>query len=205
MIRSDKSVSGVAFSLDTETGFKDVIMIDAAYGLGESIVQGIVNPDEYYVFKTTLAQGYKPIIKKQLGDKKVKMIYSQSKAHPVKKIAVLKKDQERFALTDAEILALAKMVHTIDTYYSKRNKRWMPMDVEWAKDGIDGKIYIVQARPETIHGNEKRCVYATYALSKKTSSDDILTTGLSIGKKIVSGIARVVKSAKDIEKVAPGE
>ena len=205
MIRSDKSVSGVAFSLDTETGFKDVIMIDAAYGLGESIVQGIVNPDEYYVFKTTLAQGYKPIIKKQLGDKKVKMIYSQSKAHPVKKIAVLKKDQERFALTDAEILALAKMVHTIDIYYSKRNKRWMPMDVEWAKDGIDGKIYIVQARPETIHGNEKRCVYATYALSKKPSSDDILTTGLSIGKKIVSGIARVVKSAKDIEKVAPGE
>ncbi len=206
MIRSDKAVSGVAFSLDTETGFKNVIMIDAAYGLGESIVQGIVNPDEYFVFKPTLQTGYAPIIKKKLGDKRIKIVYSAATAKdPVKKVAVSQKDRERFALTDSEVLALAKMVQTIDTYYSKLHKRWMPMDVEWAKDGVDGKIYIVQARPETVHGHKKRCVYTTYTLLKKPSQKDVLVTGLSIGEHIVSGPARIIKSAKDIGAVKEGD
>jgi len=205
MIRSDKAVSGVAFSVDTETGFKDVIMIDAAYGLGESIVQGIVNPDEYFVFKTTLATGHAPIIKKRLGDKKIKIVYSSSKTHPVKKVAVLKKEQQRFCLTDKEVLSLAQMVQTIEEYYSKLNKRWTPMDVEWAKDGNDGKLYIVQARPETVHGQKKRCVYASYRLLKKPSSSAQIAIGLSIGSHIVSGPARVIASAKDISKVRKGD
>lgn len=205
MIRSDKAVSGVAFSVDTETGFKDVVMIDAAYGLGESIVQGIVNPDEYFVFKPTLATGHAPIIKKRLGDKKIKIVYSSSKTHPVKKVAVPKKEQQRFCLSDTEILSLAQMVQTIDEYYSKLNKRWTPMDVEWAKDGNDGKLYIVQARPETVHGQAKQCVYTTHRLLKKPSQKIQLTSGLSIGSHIVSGPARVIQSAKDISKVKKGD
>ncbi len=205
MIRSDKAVSGVAFSLDTETGFKNVIMIDAAYGLGESIVQGLVNPDEYFVFKPTLEKGFAPILKKKLGDKHIKIVYSRSIEHPVKKVAVSKKDRARFALTDPEVLELAKMVATIDTYYSKLHKRWTPMDVEWAKDGVDGKIYILQARPETVHSQKKRCVYTTYTLLKKPAQKDIIVTGLSIGEYIVSGPARVVKSAKDIGRIKKGD
>lgn len=201
MIRSDKAVSGVAFSVDTETGFKDVVMIDAAYGLGESIVQGIVNPDEYFVFKTTLATGYAPIIKKRLGDKKIKIIYSNAKNHTVKKVAVSKKEQHRFCLSDDEILSLARMVQMIDDYYSKLNKQWTPMDVEWAKDGIDGKLYIVQARPETVHGHKTQSFYASYRLLKKPSKSAQLITGLSIGTHIVSGPVRIVTSIKDISKV----
>jgi len=205
MIRSDKAASGVAFSLDTETGFKDVIMIDAAFGLGESIVQGLVNPDEYFVFKPTLEKGYDPIIQKRLGSKKVKIIYSASSRHPTKKVAVPKKEQHQFALHDDELIALAHMVNKIDHYYSSLHNRWMPMDVEWAKDGIDGKLYILQARPETVHGERAHALFKSYRLKKPADPKKILITGQSVGQQIASGPARVIRHVKDIKKVQQGD
>ena len=205
MIRSDRAASGVAFSLDTETGFKEVIMIDAAFGLGESIVKGLVNPDEYFVFKPTLEKGYDPIIKKRLGSKKIKIIYSSSSRHPTKQVAVSKKEQHQFTLRDDEVLELARMVNKIDNYYSSLNKRWMPMDVEWAKDGVDGKLYILQARPETVHAQRSGTIFKTYRLKKAVDPKKILTTGQSIGQQIASGTARVVRSVKDIKKVQKGD
>ena len=205
MIRSDKATSGVAFSLDTETGFKDVIMIDAAFGLGESIVKGLVNPDEYFVFKPTLEKGYDPIIKKRLGTKKVKIIYSSSSRYPTKRVAVSKKEQRQFVLHDDEVLELAHMVNAIDKYYSSLHKRWMPMDVEWAKDGIDGKLYILQARPETVHAQRSGTMIKIYRLKKSVDPKKILTTGQSIGQQIASGPARVIRNVKDINKVQKGD
>lgn len=205
MVRSDKAAAGVAFSLDTETGFKDVVMIDAAWGLGESIVKGIVNPDEYYLFKPTLQKGFDAIIKKTCGVKKTKIVYSNSVAHPTKQIAVSVSEQRRFCLSDKEIVELARMVVTIDEYYSARNKRWMPMDIEWAKDGIDGKMYIVQARPETVHAQAKGCVYKRYSLADADVKKKILTAGLSIGSHIATGRARIITSVKDIKQVKKGD
>jgi pyruvate,water dikinase len=204
MIRADKACAGVSFSLDTETGFKEVIMIEASYGLGEAVVKGLVNPDEYMVFKPTLEKGFAPIIKKKCGDKKIKLIYSNSASHPVKKVKVSEKEQRQFCLSDAEILSLSRMVNTIDQYYSKLNKHWMPMDVEWAKDGIDGKLYILQARPETVHAQKKECMFATYSLQKKGTKKEVLITGMSVGDQIVSGPARVV-TVKNMHKVQKGD
>lgn len=204
MVRADKAAAGVAFSIDTETGFKDVIMIDAAFGLGESIVKGLVNPDEYVLFKPTLAGGYDPIIKKRLGTKKIKIVYSSSPMH-TKRVATSKKEQHSFSLRDEEVIALAQMVHTIDQYYSALNKRWMPMDVEWAKDGIDGQLYILQARPETVHAPRLETVFKAYRLKKPVDPKKIITTGQSIGQQMVSGIARVIRDVKDIKKVQRGD
>ncbi len=204
MVRSDKASAGVAFSCDTETGFKNVIMIDASYGLGESVVKGLVNPDEYFVFKPTLEKGYASIIKKKLGDKKIKMVYSSSAAHPIKKMRVPLNQQSQFVLSDAQVLHLAKMVNTIDKYYSKQNKKWTPMDVEWAQDGIDGKIYIVQARPETVHAQKTGNIYTKYRLLP-SGKKELLTFGLAIGEKIASGPARVITSAKSMHKVKAGD
>jgi len=201
MIRSDEAVSGVAFSLDTETGFKDVVMIEASYGLGESIVQGLVTPDEYLVHKPTLKAGYSSIIKKMRGDKKTKIIYA--KGGEVKAVHVTEDDQKKFALTDNEIIELARFVVAIEEHYSALKKSWSPMDIEWAKDGRDGKIYIVQARPETIYAGKKELVCQQYVL--KNESEKIITTGLSIGHAIVSGVARVVKGAQDIARIHDGE
>ncbi len=204
MVRSDKACAGVAFSCDTETGFKNVIMIDAAYGLGESVVKGLVNPDEYFVFKPTLEKGFLPIIKKELGNKKIKMVYSTSAVHPVKKVGVPIKKQQVFALSDKQVLQLAKMVNIIDGHYSKRNKKWTPMDVEWAQDGDDGKIYIVQARPETVHAQEASHIYTTHRLLNSGTKEEIVS-GLSVGEYIASGPARVIISLKDMDKVKAGD
>ncbi len=211
MIRSDKAVSGVAFSLDTESGFKDVVMIEASYGLGESIVQGLVTPDEYMVHKPTLELGYAPIIKKRCGDKKTKIIYGTSDTKTVK---VSEKDRHQFALSDKEIVELAQYVVTIEKYYSSRKKSysakatkdkpWSPMDIEWAKDARDGKLYIVQARPETVYAGKKELTLQQYNI-KGENKKDAIVTGLSIGHKIVSGVARVVKGAQDIGKVRDGD
>lgn len=200
MVRSDEAVSGVAFSLDTESGFKDVVMIEASYGLGESIVQGIVTPDEYIVHKPTLLDGYASIIKKKCGDKKTKIIYSKHAKNAIKTVAVARADQNVFALTDKEIIELAKYVVIIEKYYSDRKKGWSPMDIEWAKDGQDGKIYIVQARPETVYAGKSRLNLQQYSL-KQSATKELLVTGLSVGNKIVSGVARVVHSARDISRV----
>ena len=205
MVRSDKASAGVAFSLDTETGFKDVVMIDSAYGLGESIVKGIVNPDEFFVFKPTLEKGYEPIIKKRLGSKKIKMVYSRSVRHPIKRVRVAKKDQHYFSLTDKQVLHLARLVNDIDQYYSTLHGRWTPMDVEWAIDGIDGVLYILQARPETVHAQRTGTVLKQYKLLKPITSKQIIITGQSVGQQIATGIARVITSAKELHKIRDGD
>lgn len=202
MIRSDGAVSGVAFSLDTESGFKDVVMIEGSYGLGDSIVQGLVTPDEYIVHKPTLELGYMPIIKKVCGDKKTKIIYSDDDKQ-IKTVEVAVDDQHAFALTDAEIIELAQFVVMIEKYYSGLKNSWSPMDIEWAKDARDNKLYIVQARPETVHAGHKEITLQQYVLSD--SAKEAIVTGLSIGNKIISGIARVVKGAEDIGQVIDGD
>lgn len=204
MIRADSAVSGVTFSLDTETGFKDVVMIESSYGLGESIVQGLVTPDEFMVHKPTLQQGFRPIIKKQCGDKKTKLIYAHESGVAIKTVAVSDSDQKQFSLTDDEILELARFVVIIENHYSAIKGSWSPMDIEWAKDGIDGLLYIIQARPETVAVNIKRSTSLAYQLESKTQPEAIVV-GLSIGQKIVSGIARVIKDARDIGQVQQGD
>ena len=189
MVRSDKAVSGVAFSLDTESGFKNVVVINAAYGLGEAIVQGIATPDEYVVFKPTLSDGKQPIIKKKTGSKKIKMVYGAGST--VKHQRVSKKDQLRFCLSDNEIAELANMISAIEAYFSEQKHAWVPVDVEWAKDGNDNKIYIVQSRPETVHAQEKQS-HSLTTLSRIAPDQKpaVILTGQSIGQHIVSGIAR---------------
>lgn len=214
MIRSDIACSGVAFSLDTESGFPDVVVINGSYGLGEAIVQGAVTPDEYIVHKTTLEQNFEPIIKKQLGLKNSKVIYSADHHNLIETVPVSAQEQAQYCLTNDEILELAHMVMTIEKHYShqykKRNSRfsqitrsgasWTPMDIEWAKDGIDGKLYIVQARPETVHTGTRENVLHLYNLTadRSTLKESILVKGISVGQQISSGIARVINSIEDI-------
>lgn len=209
MIRSDLASSGVAFSLDTETGFPNVVMINSAYGLGESIVQGLIIPDEFIVHKQTLEKGFKSIVKKQLGDKQTKMVYADSDGALLKTVQVSDADRQKFSLTDAEVLELARYVAAIEKYYSSLKGSWSPMDVEWAKDGLDNKLYIIQARPETVHGsaahkNELTTYNLAYAESTPLSSK-ILAVGQSVGQQIVSGPARVIESAHDIDQVQQGD
>jgi len=203
MIRSDLASAGVAFSLDTETGFKDVVVIDSSFGLGESIVKGEVIPDEFVVHKPTLEKNFASIIKKQLGEKKTKIVYAEGD-EPTKKVPISEKDFCSFSLTDEEVLDLARMTVTIENHYSKLKGAWSPMDIEWAKDGQDGKLYILQARPETVHGSKKENGFVTqYKLKEKTSQEII--SGQSIGQKIASGPARVILSADDIDQVQEGD
>lgn len=206
MIRSDLACAGVAFSVDTETGFKDVIMIDASYGLGESIVKGLVIPDQYMVYKPALKNGFESIIKKQCGEKISKLIYTNGGSESVETAPVSHADQKRFCLTDDEVLQLARMVLTIETYYSGLKGQWCPMDIEWAKDGNDQKLYIVQSRPETVQSQkQKESTLVTYALAQKGAQPYAIASGLSIGRQIVSGVARVIISARDIDQVQEGE
>ena len=204
MVRADQGVSGVMFTLDTETGFRDVVFINAAYGLGENIVQGAVNPDEFYVFKTTLEKGFRPIIKRQLGDKAIKMIYSNDAmaGTSTRNVGVRREDQQRFALTDDEVLTLARYAVIIERHYSKQAGRDMPMDIEWAKDGISNELFILQARPETVHGVSNRLVQESYRLKKRGS---VLTIGKSVGQKIAAGRARVILEAAHMHDLQPGE
>ena len=207
MVRSDKSCSGVAFSLDTETGFSDVIMINAAYGLGETIVKGMVVPDEFAIHKPTLAQGFAPIIKKYCGDKQEKVVYGDT-THPTKIVPVPEDERLRFSLNDKEILELARMVLDIEEYYSARKNAWSPMDVEWAQDGIDRQLYIVQARPETVHALKRQDVLTRYRLKidpDQERSLKVLVTGRSIGQKITAGVVRVIHSVQEIDRVEKGD
>lgn len=202
MVRSDLAASGVMFSLDTESGFKDAVMINASYGLGENIVQGAVTPDEYYVHKPTLKLGFKPIIGKQVGSKEVKMVYSVNGMKPVKNIRVSDADRRKFALTDKEILQLAKWACIIEDHYSKKAGHYKPMDMEWAKDGETNQLFIVQARPETVASQKDPNVLETYILQKRGKT---LIEGGSIGAKIGAGVAHVIKDVKDIYKFKEGE
>ncbi len=198
MVRSDKAGSGVLFTLDTESGHSKVILINAGYGLGENIVKGRINPDEYYVFKTTLETHY-PIISKKIGNKKIKMIYA---GNGTKNVNTSEAERKSSVLTNGEIITLAKWGKIIEEHYSKKQKRYMPMDVEWAKDGINGKLFIVQARPETIHSNKNLAVLERYVLKHKGK---VLTTGSSVGNKINSGKVRIIKNVHHIREFKPGE
>ncbi|NMG08790.1 PEP/pyruvate-binding domain-containing protein, partial [Brasilonema sp. UFV-L1] len=163
MVRSDLASSGVMFSIETETGFKDVALISAAYGLGENVVQGSVNPDEYYVFKPTLKEDFRPIVDKRLGSKELKMVYDDGSKF-TKNVLVPESDRGKFALTDDEILQLARWACLIEEHYSKVNNTYTPMDIEWAKDGITNELFVVQARPETVQSQKTENVLRTYRL-----------------------------------------
>ncbi len=202
MIRSDLASAGVIFTLDTETGFRDVVFITGSYGLGESVVQGAVNPDEFYVFKPTLKQGYKPLIDKRLGDKATKIIYTKNTAHPVKKVKTRLADRKTYCLTDGEALQLATWAVAVEDHYSKKYGRWTPMDLEWAKDGQTQELFIVQARPETVQSQRNRNIIENYKLQEKGK---VLVQGKSVGNKIAQGKAHVIKDAKDIAKFKAGE
>jgi len=203
MVRSDLATSGVIFTLDTETGFRDVVFITASYGLGENIVQGAVNPDEYYVFKPALKQGFRPIIKKSLGEKKIKMVYGLGGTKTLtRNIEVPEADRRRFCLSAAEVLKLADYAVKIEDYYSDRAGRLQPMDIEWAKDGITGDIFIVQARPETVQSQRAMDVLETYRLDKRGRE---LARGKSVGEKIANGKGRVIPDAAHLHDFRPGE
>ncbi|RLD96539.1 MAG: phosphoenolpyruvate synthase [Aquificota bacterium] len=203
MVRSDLACSGVMFTIDTESGFKDVVYVTATYGLGEVLVQGEVNPDEYYVFKPTLLKGYRPIVRKHLGKKQIKMIYSDKVGtKSVKKVVVPKSERMLFALSDDEILKLANWAVLIEDHYSHRAGSPRPMDIEWAKDGITNELFIVQARPETVHSQRRMDVMETYRLKQRGK---VLVTGKSVGDKIGTGKVRVISSVKEMHKFQPGE
>ncbi|MDN5379223.1 phosphoenolpyruvate synthase [Thermodesulfobacterium sp.] len=201
MVRSDAACSGVMFTLDTETGFRDVVYITGTWGLGEALVQGKVTPDEYYVFKPTLKQGFRPILSKKLGSKHLKMVYGEDPKHPVKTVKTTKDERLSFVLSDEEILKLAKWAMIIEEHYER------PMDIEWAKDG-DGKtigtgeIFIVQARPETVHAIKE---YKYYEVYKLKGEGRVICTGKAVGSKIGQGKARVILSLNEIANFKPGE
>ena len=203
MVRSDLASSGVIFTLDTETGFRDVVFITGAYGLGENIVQGQVNPDEFYVFKPTFRQGFKPIIKKKVGSKEIKMIYGRGDSKVLtRNVEVPEADRLRFCLSDEEVLKLSGYAIAIEDHYSEKYGESRPMDIEWAKDGITGELFIVQARPETVQSQRRKDILETYVLEKRS---EILARGRSVGDKIASGKAHVIPDISDLPSFKPGE
>ena len=197
MVRSDLGSSGVAFTLDTESGFKGAIFITSSYGLGEGIVQGSVNPDEFYVFKNALEQNKFPILKKTLGEKAQKMIFANNNkvGKSIKYVPVKKEDARTFSINDEEIIALSKYTKIIEDHYK------VPMDIEWAKDGINGEIYILQARPETVQ-SKTTDYFEKFTLLKKAK---IIVSGKSVGQKIGSGAAKIIKDISEIDNVKPGD
>ncbi|MEM4240443.1 MAG: phosphoenolpyruvate synthase, partial [Candidatus Woesearchaeota archaeon] len=202
MVRSDLASAGVMFTLDTETGFPHVCFITSSYGLGENVVQGAVNPDEFYVFKPTLKEGFKPIIQRVLGEKSLKMIYATEGTRPTKNIPATPDERRKFSLTDDEVLQLAKWGVIIEDHYSQKKRKWTPMDIEWAKDGQSGKLFIVQARPETVQSQKSKTILEEYVLKEKGK---VLAVGKSIGNKIGQGVAQVIKDVKEISRFRPGD
>ncbi|WP_342804535.1 phosphoenolpyruvate synthase [Alteromonas sp. M12] len=198
MVRSDVSSSGVMFTIDTESGFEDVVFITSSYGLGEMVVQGAVNPDEFYVHKPTLDKGLPAIVRRNMGSKLIKMIYSPDLAHgkQVEIVDVDKSQSLEFSITDQEVMELAKQAQIIEKHYKR------PMDIEWAKDGTDGKLYIVQARPETVRSREDIQVIENFQLKGKAK---IVTEGRAIGHKIGAGEAKVLSSIDEMGKIQPGD
>jgi len=197
MARSDLGSSGVMFTLDTDSGFRDVVFITASYGLGETVVQGAVNPDEFYVYKPTLRAGKQAILRRNLGGKAIKMIYAPAgSAERVVTVDVPKADRTRFCLDDEDINALARQALIIEEHYKK------PMDIEWGKDGSTGKIYILQARPETVQSRAGRTIQR---FSLKSSPSKVLASGRSIGQRIGSGPARVIRDVKEMARVQAGD
>lgn len=203
MVRSDLATSGVMFSLDTESGFRDVVFITAAYGLGENVVQGAVDPDEFYVFKPTFEKGYRKVLRRVLGSKEVKMVYSEGGARQTThNMATPKADRERFCISDEEAMILADYAIKVEKHYSQKAGHPMPMDMEWAKDGKDGLLYMVQSRPETVASQKKPTILEEYTLK---GEGKVLATGRSVGEKIASGKARKILNAAHLSEFKPGE
>jgi pyruvate, water dikinase len=203
MVRSDLAAAGVSFSLDTETGFRDVVFITGAYGLGENVVQGTVDPDEYYVFKPALRSGHRAVLRRSLGSKEVRMIYAQAAGRDTtRNVPTTPEERERFCLPDEEVLALADAALRIEEHYSANAGHPVPMDVEWAKDGIDGQLYIVQARPETVASRKATAVLDEYRLEQ---AGPVLATGRAVGAKVAAGRAHVVTDISQLNQFKPGE
>lgn len=202
MVRSDLACSGVMFSIDTESWFKDAVFLTGSYGLGENVVQGAVNPDEWYIFKPTLREGKRPILSKKVGEKAIKMIYTNDSRTPTKNVPVPAADRKKLVLTDDEVLNLAKQVLIIEDHYSEKKWKFCPMDTEWAKDGKTGELFIVQARPETVHSNQDANVLKTYELQ---GTGKVLIEGRAVGEKIGSGKAHIIKDVADIGEFKAGE
>ncbi|MCE9567673.1 MAG: phosphoenolpyruvate synthase [Planctomycetes bacterium] len=201
MVRSDVGAAGVMFTLDTESGFRDVILISSAYGLGESVVKGRVDPDEFLVFKPTLKTGHRPILKRSVGAKQEKLIYT-TRGGSTRIVPVPAEDRGRLSLTDDEVLTLARWGCQIEDHYSKKAGQPTPMDIEWGKDGLTGELFILQARPETVHSQASKVVREVYSLPQ---SGQVLLTGRSVGEKIGAGPVRVVKDVDGLRAFKPGE
>ncbi|MCF8081566.1 MAG: phosphoenolpyruvate synthase [Deltaproteobacteria bacterium] len=207
MVRSDSAYSGVIFSIDTETGFKDVVFITAAYGLGENVVQGAVNPDEFYVFKPTLKMGKRSIISRKAGDRDFKMVYSMEDDATVKNVPSTLDERHRYVLEEDEILKLAEWACTIETHYSEEAGHFKPMDIEWAKDGDGvnvgtGELFIVQARPETFHSQQDTSTYESYRIRERGK---VLASGTAVGTKVGHGVANVIQSTLEMDKFKKGQ
>ena len=202
MVRSDLAASGVIFSIDTESGFRDAVLLTGSYGLGELVVQGTVNPDEFYVFKPTLKTGYKPILQKKLGTKEVKMVYASGKEDPVEIIPVAEDERKQFCITEDEILTLARWTIIIEDHYSEKAGFFKPMDIEWGKDGNTGEMFILQARPETVQSQRDVNVLESYKLSE---SGNLLVTGTAVGSRIGAGPAHIIANVNDIKDFKKGE
>ncbi len=197
MVRSDLAASGVFFSLDTESGFRDVVFITGAYGLGENVVQGAVDPDEFYVHKPTFAEGHRAVLRRLLGDKAVKMVFVEGETkHTVRNVPTPKADREQYCISDEDVLELADYAIKIEAHYGR------PMDMEWAKDGLDGELYLVQARPETVASQRSSTALETYVLE---GEGEIVTEGRSVGEKIASGAARLIKDVTHLPDFKPGD
>lgn len=202
MVRSDLASSGVMFSIDTETGFRDVVLINAAYGLGENVVQGSINPDEFYVFKPTLEAGFKPILQRRLGTKEFKLIYDTGGNRMTRNVPVPPEDRARYAVSDEDILILARWACVIEDHYTAKRGKSTPMDMEWAKDGRTGELFIVQARPETVQSLKEVDSLESYRLHEKGR---VLVRGRSVGERIGQGKVRVIASAANLEQFQEGE
>ncbi len=203
MVRADLAASGVSFSLDTESGFRDVVFITGAWGLGENVVQGAVDPDEFFVFKPTLALGKRAVLRRTLGGKKMKMVYGEGGLRrATANVPTSPEERGRYCLCDEEVLTLAEHTVRIEAHLSARAGHALPVDVEWAKDGVDGRIYIVQARPETVASRRSASVLTEYEIQGKPT---VRVTGRAVGEKIATGRVRVARNAADLEAFRPGE
>lgn len=202
MVRSDMAVSGVMFSIDTETGFDKVVIIEGSYGLGEMVVQGKVTPDAFTVFKPSLENGHKGVIARDIGAKDIKMIYGEKGGAIVD---VPQEDRDRYCVTDDEVERLARWALEIEKHFSQKHGHYQPMDMEWAKDGKTGELYIVQARPETVVSTRDKNVYIEYQMESKVDANTALTKGTAVGTKIASGTVRVIKDVAHINDFQKGE
>ena len=210
MVRADRGSAGVMFSIDTETGFKDAVFITSSWGLGENVVGGTVNPDEFYVFKPTLEQGKRPILKRQLGNKHQKMVYAPAgSSHPTHNIPTTEEELQTFSLTDEEVLTLARYAILIERHYTKEAGEYRPMDMEWAKDGVTNELFIVQARPETVQSQKMKKgggkTIEKFYFVNENEERELLLTGKAVGGKIGHGKVRVIDNIMNMSEIKPGE